>query len=157
MTLAQALLPHLLMRRDAAAFPLLPLLMGAGLLLAVLALAGPAWHSRDVPVHRVKQARIVVLDLSRSMDAPDVQPSRLARARLKAAEVFAMTEEGQAGLVVFAGDAFAVSPLTDDGATLTAMLPALSTDLMPARGSRADLGLRRAGELFAQAGQTRAR
>ena len=143
------------MRRDAAAFSLLPLLMGAGLLLAVLALAGPAWHSRDVPVHRVKQARIVVLDLSRSMDAPDVQPSRLARARLKAAEVFAMTGEGQAGLVVFAGDAFAVSPLTDDGATLTAMLPALSTDLMPARGSRADLGLRRAGELLAQAGQTR--
>ena len=151
----EALLPHLLMRRDAAAFPLLPLLMGAGLLLAVLALAGPAWHSRDVPVHRVKQARIVVLDLSRSMDAPDVQPSRLARARLKAAEVFAMTGEGQAGLVVFAGDAFAVSPLTDDSATLTEMLPALSTDLMPARGSRADLGLRRAGELLAQAGQTR--
>ena len=148
-----ALLPHLLERRDVKAFSLLPLLMGCGLVLAVLALAGPAWHSRDLPVHRVKQARIVVLDLSRSMDAPDLPPSRLARARLKAAEVFAMTEEGQAGLVAFAGDAFSVSPLTDDGATLSAMLPALSTDLMPVRGSRADLGLRRAGDLLAQAGQ----
>ena len=150
-----ALLPHLLVRRDVVALSPLPLLMGSGLVLAVLALAGPTWHSREVPVHRVKQARIVVLDLSRSMDAPDVQPSRLARARLKAAELFAMTEEGQSGLVVFAGGAFPVSPLTDDSATLTAMLPALSTDLMPARGSRADLGLYRAGELLAQAGQTR--
>ena len=147
-----ALLPHLLLRRDVKAFSLLPLLMGCGFVLAVLALAGPAWHSRDLPVHRVLQARIVVLDLSRSMDAPDLPPSRLARARLKAAEIFAMTEEGQAGLVVYAGDAFLVSPLTDDGATLNAMLPALTTDLMPARGSRADLGLRRAGELLAQAG-----
>lgn len=147
-----ALLPHLLLRRDVKAVSLLPLLIGCGLVLAVLALAGPTWHSRDLPVHRVLEARIVVLDLSRSMDAPDLPPSRLARARLKAAEVFAMTEEGQAGLVVYAGDAFLVSPLTDDGATLSAMLPALTTDLMPARGSRADLGLRRAGELLAQAG-----
>lgn len=146
------LLPHLLARRDASAFSLVPFLLGTGLLLAVLALAGPTWHSREVPVHRVKAARIVVLDLSRSMDAPDLRPSRLARARLEAAEIFAMSEEGQAGLVVYAGDAFVVSPLTDDHDILSAMLPALSTDLMPARGSRADLGLRRAGELLAQAG-----
>ena len=147
-----ALLPHLLLRRDVKAVSLLPLLVGCGLVLAVLALAGPTWHSRDLPVHRVLEARIVVLDLSRSMDAPDLPPSRLARARFKAAEVFAMTEEGQAGLVVYAGDAFLVSPLTDDSATLSAMLPALTTELMPVRGSRADLGLRRAGDLLAQAG-----
>ena len=148
-----ALLPYLLARRDGTAFSFLPLLMGCGLVLAVLALAGPAWHSREQPVHRLQHARIVVLDLSQSMDAADLRPSRLARARLEAAEIFAMTEEGQAGLVVYAGGAFLVSPLTDDSATLSAMLPALSTDLMPARGSRADLGLRRAGELLAQAGR----
>ena len=148
------LLPHLLAARDGNARSLVPLLMGAGLVLAVLALAGPAWHSHEQLVHRVKDARIVVLDLSRSMDASDTPPSRLARARLKAAEIFAMTGEGQAGLVVYAGDAFLVSPLTDDSATLSAMLPALSSDLMPAPGSRADLGLRRAGELLARAGRT---
>ncbi len=147
-----ALLPHLLLRRDVKTLSLLPVLMGCGLVLAILALAGPAWHSRDLPVHRTLQARIVVLDLSRSMDAADVPPSRLARARLKAAEIFAMTDEGQAGLVAYAGDAFLVSPLTDDGATLTAMLPALTTEVMPVAGSRADLGLRRAGELLDQAG-----
>ena len=148
-----ALLPYLLVRRDSRTLSFLPLLMGCGLVLAVVALAGPTWHSRDLPVHRIKQARIVVLDVSRSMDAQDLRPSRLARARLKTAEVFAMTEEGQAGLVVYAGDAFLVAPLTDDSATLSAMLPALATDLTPVPGSRADLGLRRAGELLAQAGQ----
>ena len=150
-----ALLPHLLAPREGGTRSPLPPLMAVGVALAVLALAGPAWHSREQPVHRVKDARIVVLDLSRSMDAPDLPPSRLVRARLEAAEVFAMTGEGQAGLVVYAGDAFLVSPLTDDSATLTAMLPALSTDLMPAPGSRADLGLRRAGELLTRAGRRR--
>ena len=147
-----ALLPHLLAHRDGAFLPLPPVLMGGGLILAVLALAGPAWHAEEQTVHRVKQARIVVLDLSRSMDAPDLPPSRLSRARLKTAELFAQTEEGQTGLVVYAGDAFLVSPLTDDSATLSALLPALTTDLMPAKGSRADLGLRRAGVLLEQAG-----
>ena len=147
-----ALLPHLLARRDGAALPLPALLLGCGLLLATLALAGPAWQRQEEPVHRVREARIVVLDLSRSMDSPDLAPSRLARARLEAADLFARTREGQAGLVVYAGDAYRVSPLTDDADTLNALLPALATDLMPVRGSRPDLGLRRAGELLARAG-----
>ena len=147
-----ALLPHLLERREGAAPTLPALLMGCGLLLATLALAGPAWQRQEEPVHRVREARIVVLDLSRSMDSPDLAPSRLARARLKAADLFARTREGQAGLVVYAGDAYRVSPLTDDAETLNALLPALATDLMPVPGSRPDLGLRRAGELLARAG-----
>ena len=150
-----ALLPHLLAQRDTVALPLPVLLMGCGLLIAALALAGPAWHRQEQPVHRIMEARIVVLDLSRSMDSPDLPPSRLARARLKAADIFARTREGQAGLVVYAGDAFLVSPLTDDAETLNTLLPALTTELMPVRGSRADLGLRRAGELLAQAGLRR--
>ena len=50
------LLPHLLVRRDASTVSLVPFLLGAGLVLAVLALAGPTWHSRELPVHRVKEA-----------------------------------------------------------------------------------------------------
>ena len=52
-----ALLPHLLAHRDGAFLPLPPVLMGGGLILAVLALAGPAWHAEEQTVHRVKQAR----------------------------------------------------------------------------------------------------
>ena len=147
-----ALLPHLLVDRPGARRPWLPCLLAAAMLLAVLALSGPTWHSVEQPVYRSRDARIVVLDLSRSMDAPDLKPSRLVRARFKAADIFERTREGQAGLVVYAGDAFVVSPLTDDANTLIAMLPALSTGIVPVQGSRGDLGLRRAHALLEQAG-----
>ena len=46
------------------------------------------------------------------MNADDLPPSRLARARYKIEDVLALGTEGQTGLVVYAGDAFTVSPLT---------------------------------------------
>jgi Ca-activated chloride channel family protein len=58
-------------------------LLGLGGVLAVVALAGPAWQRVDQPVFRSDQALVVALDMSRSMDAQDIAPSRLLRARLK--------------------------------------------------------------------------
>ena len=58
-------------------------LLGTGGIIAVLALAGPAWERIEQPVFRSDQALVVALDLSRSMDAQDLSPSRLMRARLK--------------------------------------------------------------------------
>lgn len=127
-------------------------LLGVGWLLAVLALAGPTWTQRELPVLRSLAARVIVLDLSRSMEAADLKPSRIARARYKVADILARSTEGQTGLVVFAGEAFAVAPLTRDAATLNALLAVLEPSLMPVQGSRADLGLRKARELLEQAG-----
>ena len=62
------------------------LLSLAGIITAV-ALAGPAWQRIEQPVFRSDQALVVALDLSRSMDAQDVSPSRLLRARLKILEL----------------------------------------------------------------------
>jgi len=82
------------------------------------------------------------------MDATDVKPSRLTRARLKISDILSRREEGQAALVVYAADAFLVTPLTEDVATINALLPSLSTNLMPAQGSRVDRALQQALELF---------
>ncbi|MDQ2696524.1 MAG: VWA domain-containing protein, partial [Pseudomonadota bacterium] len=123
-------------------------LLGIGWLLAVLALAGPVWSQYPLPVMQSRDALVIVLDLSRSMLAADLKPSRLVQARFKAADALERRREGQTGLVAFAGDAFAVAPLTTDSATLTALLPVLSPDIMPVQGSRADLGLEKAGELL---------
>lgn len=120
--------------------------------LAALALAGPSWNAAEVPMYRALRARVVVLDLSRSMDAFDVAPSRLALARAKASTLLERSREVQAGLVVFAGDAFAVTPLTSDTETLIAILPAFDTSVMPEQGSRPDLGLKEAAELLRGAG-----
>ncbi len=125
----------------------------AGLwLLSVLALAGPSWSWQEVPLLQNLQARVLVLDLSASMNATDVKPSRLERARFKLTDLIQGRREGQHGLVVFAGDAFVVTPLSDDWRTIQALLPSLSTDLMPVQGSRVDLGLEKALQVLRQAG-----
>jgi Ca-activated chloride channel family protein len=152
----QALLPHVLAggataeQRDRSSF-----VLALGGVLSVLALAGPSWERAPQPVFRDPSALVMVLDLSRSMDAADVKPSRLARARFKIADLLQRRPSGQTALVVYAASAFAVTPLTDDTRTILSQLPALSTDIMPAQGSRLDLALEKAAELLRQAGAAR--
>ena len=129
-------------------------LLAMGWLLTVLALADPVWDRAPSPVYQSQTARVIVLDLSRSMLTRDLSPDRLTRARYKVEDIVRLAAEGQVGLVVFAGDAFTVTPLTRDAETLRSQLHALEPGIMPLQGSRADLGLRQAGELLQQAGLT---
>lgn len=121
-------------------------------LLAIFALAGPAWNKLPQPVYSSRSALVIALDLSRSMDANDVDPSRLTRARYKIRDILNRRPAGQTALLVYAGDAFTVTPLTDDTATIASQLGALTTDIMPVQGNRTDLALRLAGKLLRQAG-----
>lgn len=120
--------------------------------LMVIALAGPSWEKIDQPVFHDQSARVIVLDLSKSMDAQDVSPSRLERAKFKVKDLLAQFKGGQTGLVVFAGEAYAVSPLTLDIATITSQLAYLSTELIPIQGSHISAGINKAWELIQQAG-----
>ena len=120
--------------------------------LLLVALAGPAWERLPQPVYRDDQALVIALDLSRSMNAQDVLPTRLERARLKVRDMLEKRVEGETALVAFAGDAFTVSPLTDDAATIGALLGALSTDIMPRQGSNLTPALAQAMRLLDQAG-----
>ncbi len=130
-----------------------PLLLGAlAGTLAVLALAGPAWQRLEQPVFRDTSALVIALDLSRSMDSTDLAPDRLTRARLKLLDLLDQRREGQTALIAYAGQAFAVTPLTDDTKTIAALAQTLATDLMPSPGSRPDLALDKARELLRQAG-----
>jgi Ca-activated chloride channel homolog len=110
------------------------------LLLAATAvgLAGPSWQRLPQPVEQRNDALVVVLDLSLSMFATDVAPSRVVRARQKVADILRRRDEGLTALVAYAGDAHAVVPLTDDRRTIENLLPALSPEMMPVLGS--DLG-----------------
>ena len=127
-------------------------LLALGWLIAVIALANPTFERQPVPAFRSDAARVVALDLSRSMLADDLTPTRLDRARYKLADILRRSGDGQVGLVAFAGDAFAVSPLTDDAKTILGMLDALSPEIMPLQGSRPDLAIRRGMDLLKQAG-----
>jgi Ca-activated chloride channel family protein len=125
--------------------------------LATVALAGPTWERRPQPVGRGEDALVIVLDLSLSMYAEDVSPSRLLRARLKVADVLAERADGRTALVVYAGDAHVVVPLTDDVRTIRNLLPALEPSIMPVLGSRPEVALARAEALLADAGATAGR
>jgi Ca-activated chloride channel family protein len=146
------LLPYLLDKPADSRFYLPLWLLAIGGLLAVIALADPVWEQQEQPVFRNEAARVIVLDLSNSMLSPDLKPSRLVRARYKVADILQQNLDGQTGLVVFAGDAFTVSPLTHDVDTIQALLSPLEPALMPAQGSRVDLGLQQAASLMQQAG-----
>jgi Ca-activated chloride channel family protein len=149
------LLPWLRVEKGSGKTAMPIALLAMGWMITVIALANPVWEKRSQPVYQTDLARVIVLDLSQSMVSADLKPSRLQRARFKVRDILANRHEGVTGLVVFAGDAFAVSPLTRDTGTIAAMLPALEPGIMPAQGSRADLGIEKAGELMKQAGRLR--
>jgi Ca-activated chloride channel family protein len=120
--------------------------------LVIFALAGPSWQRIPSPVFRNESALVIALDLSRSMDAEDIKPSRLIRARYKIADILKRRKDGQTALLVYSGAAFTVTPLTDDTETIASQLTALNTDIMPSEGNDAGLVLSKAVDLFKQAG-----
>jgi len=146
------LLPYLLVGEQGVKkrWPLLA--VGLAGLLGITAIAGPVWEQREQPVFREQSALVLALDLSRSMDATDIKPSRLARARHKITDILKQRREGQTALIVYAATPFLITPLTDDQATIAAQINSLETGLMPSQGSRPDLAVAKASELLKQAG-----
>ncbi len=124
-------------------------------MLAIIALTGPVWQKQPMPVFRADHKLVIVLDLSHSMDASDVKPSRLTRAKHKIGDIISGFQDMQTGLVVFSEVPYIVSPVTDDVDTISAFLPALSTAIMPVQGGRISLALDKAGELLSSANSRR--
>lgn len=148
-----ALHSHVLVRPEVLVERRWPVLIAlAALMAAAIGLAGPTWERLPVPAFRSEQALVVALDLSRSMDAADVEPSRLARARLKLRSLLERRDGGETALVVFSAHAFTVTPLTTDTRTVSSLVGALFTDIMPSRGSYPEVGLEKAATLLRQAG-----
>jgi Ca-activated chloride channel family protein len=125
------LLPYVLSADGAHGTNRLPWILGVVAMLAIVALAGPTWEKRQQSMYQERAALVVALDLSRSMDATDIRPTRLTRARHKIADILNLRTEGQSALVVYAADAFAVTPLTSDVETILALLPDLETGMTP--------------------------
>lgn len=147
-----ALAPYVLSRSPGAGADYRWLLLFLCGVLATLALAGPSWNRVEQPVFRSKQALVIALDLSSSMDAEDVTPSRLARARLKVLDILEQRPGGKTALVVYSGNAFTVTPLTTDTDTIAALVNSLSTDIMPSLGSNPVAAIEKGRQLLEQGG-----
>lgn len=124
-------------------------------LVTVVALAGPTWSRVPPLIFRpTVPPLVIVLDLSRSMDATDLKPSRLTVARLKLQALLDQLPPRPVGLVVYAGSAHMVLPLTEDRRIVSATLDALESGLMPSQGRVATAGLLLGYELTRQTGET---
>jgi Ca-activated chloride channel family protein len=123
----------------------------AALGLLVAALAGPrlGYDTLEVP-HRGRDV-IIAVDVSRSMLATDVAPTRLDRAKLLAEDLIGELGSDRIGLVAFAGSAFLQAPLTlDHGAVLTA-LDELDTNVIPKGGTNLAAAIAAAEDAFGKA------
>lgn len=119
----------------AAAMPRVRWRLWLGLLLAGLAGARPQWGEIEEPVFEQAREILIAVDLSRSMLAADVSPSRLERAKLLITALLERLEGERVGLAVFAGTAFLQSPLSADYEILREFLPALGPEFLPEGGT----------------------
>ena len=147
------LLPHLLEGNVATrrrAWARWSVLLAAGV--AVVAMAGPSWQKDEQPLWQSKAPLVIAVDLSSSILARDLPPSRLPQARAKIATLLRERAGGQIALVAYAGDAYTVAPLTEDAANIALFLDALGPDVMPEDGQRADRAIAWSRNLLQQAG-----
>jgi Ca-activated chloride channel family protein len=147
------LLPHLLVREETAARSQSPRTLAAfAFALTCLALAGPAWEQLPQPLFQNRAAHVIALELSATMQAQDVTPSRFERARYKIADILARSADGQTALIAYAGEPFVVAPLTDDVNTVSNLVDALEPTVMPVQGNNTGKAIDMAVSLIRGAG-----
>ena len=125
-----------------------PLLLGLAALASVVALAGPRWGTRVVETEAKGLNLVIAVDISRSMLAEDVNPSRLGRAKREARRLVHDLSGDRIGLVAFAGQSHIMSPITVDGSALNLLVDALHPDNTTAGGSELAKALRQGRELL---------
>ena len=126
--------------------------LGLFWLVATLALSGPTWERLPQPVYQLDSGQVVLLDMSPSLLAEDINPNRLTRVRFKAMDLVRSGLDGDTGLVAYAADAFTISPLTEDNNNLLTLIPSLSPEIMPVPGNNPLSALKHADQLLTNAG-----
>ncbi|CAI8807316.1 VWFA domain-containing protein [Pseudomonas sp. IT-P44] len=124
--------------------------LGVAWLLTILALLGPSWERVEQASQKPADPLVVILELTPEMLATDVTPNRLEQARRKLFDLLQNRSDAQTAIVVYAGSAHTLVPLSDDLSTSRNLLEALKPSLMPQTGHRADLAVTKALALLSQ-------
>lgn len=152
--IAPELLPFLLEGKTVQAKKSLLWVLLIAWIISVFAIAGPSWIKRPTPVEKNQNALVILLDLSYSMISEDIKPSRIARARLKIADILRERKDGQTALVAYAGEAHTVTPISDDNSTIVSLLSSMHPNIMPLQGSNTEDAIERGIQLLHDAGAT---
>ncbi len=109
-------------------------LLLAAMLLAVIALAGPAWQRKPSPFAEQQAGLAVLIRMNPTMKATDLKPSRLVRAQHKLHDLLQLMPGSPVSLIVYSGSAHMVMPFTRDARIVEQMAAALSPEIMPVNG-----------------------
>ncbi|MFF7107064.1 vWA domain-containing protein [Pseudomonas sichuanensis] len=126
--------------------------LGLAWLLVVLALLGPSWQRLEETRQRPADPLVILLELTPQMLAEDTAPNRLEQARRKILDLLEHRRDSQTALVVYAGSAHTLVPLSDDLGTTRNLLESIDPSIMPQPGQRADLAVQKGLSLLAQSG-----
>ena len=116
--------------------------------IAVVGLAGPSWEKFEQPERILETPMVILLDLSQSMMATDLQPNRLERAKFKISDLIEANPRVRIALVGFAGTAHTLVPLTNDYRIVESNLKGITTGILPFQGSDLEAGLTLADSLM---------
>lgn len=126
------------------------LALGLAWLLALFALLGPSWQRVEQISQKPVDPLVVILELTPQMLATDTPPTRLEQARRKLLDLLQKRSDAQTAIVVYAGSAHTLVPLSDDLVTSHNLLDAIRPSIMPMNGQRADLAVHKALTLLKQ-------
>jgi len=111
---------------------------------AIIAVSGPSWRLQEVPEKVLETPLVILLDLSQSMLATDINPTRLDRAKFKIMDLLEADPKARTALVGFAGTAHTIVPLSKDYSIIKAHLEGLRPDILPIPGSNLEDALKNA-------------
>ena len=118
------------------------------MLMLIVAIARPTWKLQLVPYQNRGRDLMVLFDVSKSMLAQDIKPSRLAHAKLFLRDLVEQTGPDRFGLVAFAGRAFLECPMTTDKTSFIQYIDELDTESIPLGGTNLQLALETAMKAF---------
>ncbi len=146
------LLPHLLVATQQRRQYLPLIILALAWLISVTALAGPTWQKKALSVYESNTANVIVLDMSQAMNAKDIKPSRLQRAKFKIIDLLNHIDDGLVGMIAFTSEPFVVTPITRDASVIAKLVPALNSHIMPTFGVNIAVALQKAAQLIKQSG-----
>ncbi|WFR97579.1 VWA domain-containing protein [Rhizobium tumorigenes] len=125
-------------------------LLATVLAFASFGAAGPTWQREAPPFVEDIAPLVIAVDLSPTMDAIDVTPSRIERAKLKIKDIIATRGGARTGVVAYSGSAHVVLPLTEDASLIETYTDALATRIMPDAGKDTANALELAGQMLSR-------
>lgn len=116
--------------------------------LIILVIAGPQFGTKLETVKRKGIEVMIAVDVSNSMLAQDLQPSRMQRAKQILSRVIDQLDNDKVGLIVFAGDSYVQMPMTTDASSAKMFLSAIDPGMVPVQGTAIGSAVRMAMGLF---------